>query len=184
MSHGKYEYTHSYLLAAQRAPLLSSFLPMIVSIYAHTEGFGDFATKLSVSLALLASALILYFFAPGKALIHGNKKYRYQVSAFYVFLVLFPFFLIDFVEYNPLAELIGWCLFAIGVATNILFHGYWYRADKLEPLGWYTKEKTGEPKSFRGSPTGNFFAIFLSIIIIYGAIALFGKIAIGIIRLN
>ena len=184
MYQDKREYTHSYLLAAQRAPLLSSFLPMIVSIYAYTEEFGGLATKLSVSSALLASALILYLFAPGKALIHGNKKYRYQVFAFYVFLVVLPFILIDFVGYNPLAELFGWCLFAIGVATNILFHGYWYRADTLEPLGWYTKDKTDEPKIFRGSPTGNFFAIFLGIIIVYGAIALFAKIAIGIIELN
>lgn len=181
---GKYEYTQGYLSQAPRRPALSSFLPMIVYGYCYREGFGEIETKLYMSLALLASVLNIYFFAPSKSLIHGNKSYRYQVSSLFVFLIALPFVLVAFFSDNPLAELFGWLLFAIGIVANMLLHTYWYKGSNLEPLGWYTNERLTEPAKPLTSPLGNSFAKGLGVIVLFGAIALFGKIAIGIIELN
>lgn len=184
MSFGKYEYTQGYLSHAPRRPALSSFLPMIVYGYCYGEGVGDLETKLYISLALLASVLNIYFFAPSKSLIHGNKNYLYQVSSLFFFFIALPFVLIAFFNYNPLAELFGWLLFAIGIVANMLLHAYWYKGSNLEPLGWYTNEQLTEPAKLSTSPLGNAFAKVLGVIVLCGAIALFGKIAIGIIELN
>ena len=180
----KNEYDSFSLGRAPLTPVLAFAIPVLGSTFSSVENSSLPNTQIFILMGLATSVFLLFLFSPFRSLFLGNKVYRYLVISIYSIYWGVPYTLFYFLPYSALAELIGSVVIGLGICTTFVFHMYWFSAAKLEPLGWYTKEKIIEPEGPAGSPIGNFLAILLGVILIGGALGIFGKMALHVIELS
>ena len=171
MSLSKKEYTSHYLMTESRFAVIPFFVPMVALILASESSLSFMMSLILVLVSQVCSLALLKTSAPFTSLFFGNELFRNLFFLIYTLFVCLPLALIALVPINALAQLISPILFALGFIVSMFFHSYWFEAGKLEPLGWYTKEKVVEEPL--GSPLGNKIAVVLAVLIFLGIISLF-----------
>jgi len=166
------EYTGFYLSQATRLPMAAFFLPLFIGGYINHQGIVGFEKLLSLIAIFGISAFITFCLEPCKSLFKGYRNYRYQALFVFIFLLVIPVSLFDYFNSDPLLELIGWLLYAVGIVVNMLLHFYWLKGQNFDAIGWHTKEVYPENEEPEGSPVGNKIAVFLGGLLFLGLASL------------